>query len=234
MTDGQPTRRSFLRASALTALGAGVLRPDMLQGGQDVPQIYSPIPLKPSVLAMTGISERTMREHFKLYTGYVSKANEILGALQGVDFSKANQTFSELRELKVEFSFALGGVKNHEIYFDILGGKGGQPTGPILSQIQKDFGSYEKWEKDFTSSGLAARGWVWLAYDQDRKMLFNFLGDSQNTFPVWNAAPIAALDTYEHAYYLDYATDRKSYIGAFMQNLDWPTVESRYARAAKS
>ena len=45
-----------------------------------------------------------------------------------------------------------------------------------------------------------------------------------NTFPIWNATPLIALDVYEHAYFLDYRTDRASYIDAFFNNLDWATV----------
>ncbi len=191
---------------------------------------YVALPLKPSTLSMDGISKKTMEEHYKLYVGYVNKSNEILEALTTVDHSKANQTYSMLRELKMELTFAIGGVKNHEIYFDVLGGKGGKPTGRLLKEIEKNFGSYELWEKDFKATGLAARGWVWLAYDYDTGTLFNFLGDAQNTFPIWNAVPILALDTYEHAYFIDYAVDRKSYIEAFMRNLDWSAVEMRFSK----
>jgi superoxide dismutase, Fe-Mn family len=67
------------------------------------------------------------------------------------------------------------------------------------------------------------------------RRLFNYLGDAQNTFPVWNATPLVALDVYEHAYFLDYQTDRASYIDAFLENLDWDVVNgwiSTYAIVA--
>ena len=70
-----------------------------------------------------------MQAHYKLYQGYVNKRNEILGKLAAVDLGSANQIYSELRALKVELSFAIGGIKNHEIYFEHLGGDGGDPTG---------------------------------------------------------------------------------------------------------
>ena len=71
---------------------------------------------------------------------------------------------------------------------------------------------------------MAGRGWAWTAYDWDEQRLFNYVGDAQNTFPVWNATPLVALDVYEHAYFLDYQTDRGSYIDAFFENLDWGVV----------
>jgi Fe-Mn family superoxide dismutase len=228
------SRRDFLKRTTVGALSLGVLEAEFAraaeQAKQALPQSFTAKPLKPTTLTMDGISKRTMEEHHKLYVGYVNKANEILNSLADVDLSKANQTYSALRVLKVELTFAIGGVKNHEIYFDHLGGKGGKPEGKLLNRLARDFGSYEAWEKDLKATGLAARGWVWLAYDADRGVLFNYLGDAQNTFPIWNAVPVLALDTYEHAYYLDYATDRKSYIEAFLRNLDWGVVQQRFER----
>lgn len=179
---------------------------------------------------LDGISKQTMESHYKLYEGYVKKSNEILEKLKDVDLDPklANQTYSEIRELKLEFSFAVGGVKNHENYFAILGGEGGKPNGKLLAQIEKDFGSFENWAADLKATGIGARGWVWLAYDWDSGKLFNYLGDAQNTFPVWNASMILALDTYEHAYWLDYQQDRGSYIDTFMRNIDWQPMEEHW------
>lgn len=183
-----------------------------------------------SIRQLDGISEKTMTEHYKLYEGYVKKANEILEKLKTVDKSTANQTFSDLRELKLEFSFAVGGVKNHEIYFGHLGGSGGEPSGAVAEMIKRDFGSFDAWKEDLKQTGLAARGWVWLAFDYDTKKLFNYLGDAQNTYPIWNCAPLVALDTYEHAYWIDYGSGRAAYIDAFLKNLNWKTVEETAAK----
>jgi Fe-Mn family superoxide dismutase len=180
-----------------------------------------------SIRGLDGISEKTMTEHYKLYEGYVKKANEILEKLKSVDKSTANQTFSDLRELKVEYSFAVGGIKNHEIYFGHLGGKGTEPAGILAEMIQRDFGSFKSFQEDMKQTGIAARGWVWLAFDWDTQKLFNYLGDSQNTFPVWGASPLVALDTYEHAYWLDYGTGRAAYIDAFFKNMDWTMIEKK-------
>ena len=89
----------------------------------------TPRELKPALLEMEGISRETVEAHYKLYQGYVNKRNEILGALDGIDLASANQVYSELRALKVDLTFALGGIKNHELYFEHLGGHGGDPAG---------------------------------------------------------------------------------------------------------
>jgi Fe-Mn family superoxide dismutase len=190
----------------------------------------TPRELKPSLLELHGISRASVEAHYKLYQGYVNKRNEILTKLDGVDLLSANQVYSELRALKVDLTFAIGGIKNHEIYFEHLGGDGGDPTGPVAQLIQRDFGSVDAWRADLKATGMAGRGWAWTAYDWDEGRLFNYIGDAQNTFPVWNATPLVALDVYEHAYFLDYQTDRAAYIDAFFANLDWGVVNEWVAR----
>jgi Fe-Mn family superoxide dismutase len=182
--------------------------------------------LKPQLLEMDGISRASVEAHYKLYQGYVAKRNEILAKLAQVDLSAANQVYSDVRALKIDLTFAIGGVKNHEIYFEHLGGGGGDPTGGFASLIERDFGSVESWRADLKATGMGGRGWAWTAYDWDEQRLFNYIGDAQNTFPVWNATPLVALDVYEHAYFLDYQTDRASYIDAFFANLDWDVISS--------
>ena len=176
--------------------------------------------LKPELFELDGISRAAVEAHYKLYEGYVNKRNEILRKLDAIDLSAANQVYA----LKVELSFAVGGIKNHEIYFEHLGGGGGDPDGLIGDLIKRDFGSFADWRADLKATGMAGRGWAWTAYDWDEGRLFNYIGDTQNTFPIWNATPLVALDVYEHAYFLDYQTDRASYINAFLDNLDWRTV----------
>jgi len=184
----------------------------------------TPRELKPALLELDGISREAVEAHYKLYEGYVNKRNEIIGKLGEADLAAANQVYSELRALKVDLAFAIGGIKNHEIYFEHLGGTGGEPDGAIRNLIARDFGSVGDWRADLKATGMAGRGWAWTAYDWDEGRLFNYIGDAQNTFPIWNATPLVALDVYEHAYFIDYQTDRASYIEAFFANLDWDVV----------
>ena len=187
-----------------------------------------------SLFSMKGISKKTIEEHLKLYQGYVNKYNEINGKLATLtedDYVKANQVFSAIRELKLELSFAWGGVVNHEIYFSHLGGTGGNPSADLLKQIEKDFGSFNNYKRDMKATGIAARGWVWTAWNTREKRLFNYLGDAQNTYPVWEAVPIVALDTYEHAYFIDFGVARAGYIDAFFENIDWNVVVSNFEKA---
>ena len=202
----------------------------MLRSAMATYEEISPRELKPALFQLDGISRASVEAHYKLYQGYVNKRNEILQKLESVELASANQVYSDLRALKVDLTFAVGGIKNHELYFEHLGGAGGEPDGAMATLIKRDFGSFATWRADLKATGLAARGWAWTAYDWDEGRLFNYLGDAQNTFPVWNATPLVALDVYEHAYFMDYQTDRAAYIETFLANLDWFVVNDWVAR----
>lgn len=180
--------------------------------------------------SLDGLSEKQIAEHHDvLYAGYVKKINEIRSKLTSVNRETANATFSDLRELKIEETFAINGVKLHEGYFDNLGGNG-KASGDALKMIEKSFGSFESWQNDFIACGLVSRGWVVLAYDLDDKRLYNYICDVHNQGGVWNCIPLLVLDVYEHAYFIDYGTARKKYIEIFMKNIDWGFVNNLIKR----
>ncbi len=181
---------------------------------------------------LKGISQKTIENHYgKLYQGYVRKWNEIREKLEKVDKSAANAVFSDLRELKLEESFVSDAILLHEAYFDVLGGDG-IPQGAILERISQDFGSFEAWQEDFKALGLSSRGWVVLAHDFNDGKLHNYLADAHNQGGIWGASPILVLDVYEHAYFIDYGSDRKSYIEAFFNNLNWEVIDKKFSKAA--
>jgi Fe-Mn family superoxide dismutase len=172
-----------------------------------------------------GISKKTMETHHgKLYTGYVNKRNEIEKKLEVVDKTVANATYSEFGELKRQETFAANGQVLHEIYFSEIGGDG-IPKGKVAEMIKRDFGSVEKWLEEFKACGMSARGWVVLALDPSDGRLHNFIGDAHNQGGVWGAIPLLDLDVYEHAYFIDYGSDRKAYLEAFVKTIDWKKVD---------
>lgn len=169
---------------------------------------------------LEGISLKTLQEHYKLYEGYVKKTNEIQKKVQEADKSEANGVYSYIGELKRQETFAVNGMKLHEVYFGHLGSDG-TPSGELVKMIERDFGSMEKWKEEMVATGLSARGWAITAYDLKDKKLHIYGSDAQNIGAVWGAVPVIAIDVYEHAYFIDYGTGRKGYIEAFFKNLDW-------------
>lgn len=197
--------------------------------------LLEPIRLDERLFGLDGISEDTITEQQTMYERFVKRHNDIITVLGQVkhDPEHASSTYSPLRVLKVELTYALGGVRNHELYFKQLGGNGGKPKGDLANQIEQWFGSFDEWVADLICTSLASRGWAWLAWDRDGQYLFNYAGDSNNTFPIWNAAPLIAVDMFEHAYFLDFKQDRQAYLQAFLSNLDWNLIEERFAAATR-
>ena len=193
----------------------------------------SPMEKPDKILKLDGISAESVEAHWGLYEGYVKKYNEIQERLDGADRGAANQIFSDYRSYRSAITFAIGGIKNHELYFSNLGNGGGQPSDALAGRLKHHFGGLDAFLTELRAGGMAGRGWAWLAYDWDWDRLDVHIGDSQDTFPVWNATPILGLDVYEHSYIRDFSTARPKYIDAFIANIDWADVSGRWDRIAK-
>ncbi len=187
------------------------------------------LPEKVYTTDRVGISKTTHDQHLTLWKGYANKTNEIRTALSEMekDPAKANQIYSQIRALKVNYAFAYGGYINHGVYFDSIGGQGGAPSGKIADLINDAYGSFDQWKNDLRCTAMGGRGWAFVGYDQTEGRIFNYMGDSQDTFPAWNHQLVLALDVYEHAYYLDFQTARLKYIEAFLEVIDWDAVNRR-------
>ena len=186
---------------------------------------------------LDGISKQTMDDHFKLYEGYAKKANECRKILNGFDYSEieGNQVYSPLRAVSIDYTFALLGFKNHDLYFGHLGGDGGEPNGRFAELIEDEFnGGLKEWDNAVRKAASAARGWVMVGYDLNDGSLFNYVMDTQNLWAVYNMIPVLALDVYEHAYVRDFGATpdgRKQYVDAFFRNLDWDHVNRQLIQA---
>jgi Fe-Mn family superoxide dismutase len=185
---------------------------------------------------LDGISKQTMDDHYKLYEGYAKKANECRKILNEFDYSQieGNQVYSELRAVSIDYTFALLGFKNHDLYFGHLGGEGGEPAGRFAELAEEEFNGLSKWFDAVKKSASAARGWVMVGYDLNDGSLFNYIMDSQNLWAVYNMCPVLALDVYEHAYARDFGATpdgRKDYVEAFFRNIDWDHVNRQLEQA---
>ncbi|MCS6958027.1 MAG: superoxide dismutase [Aquificaceae bacterium] len=191
--------------------------------------------LKPSNL--NGISNEQIEPHFEAhYKGYVTKYNEIQEKLADLSFSdrsKANQNYSEFRELKVEETFNYMGVVLHELYFGHLGAKG-EPSEALKKKVEEDFGSWDACTQELKATGIAFRGWAILGLDIfSGRLVINGL-DAHNVYNYTGLIPLIVLDTYEHAYYVDQKNKRPPYIDAFLQNLNWEVINERFDKAMKA
>jgi Fe-Mn family superoxide dismutase len=187
---------------------------------------------------LDGISKQTMEDHYKLYEGYIKKVNECRKVLNEFDYAQAegNQVYSPLRAVSVDYTFALLGYKNHDLYFGHLGGDGGDPEGRFAELLEDEFkpGGIAGWKDAVRKAASSARGWVMVGYDLNDGSIFNYIMDSQNLWAVYNMVPVLALDVYEHAYTRDFGATpdgRKQYVEAFFRNIDWDHVNRQLAQA---
>ena len=184
-----------------------------------------------NIRELKGISVKNIEEHLKLYAGYVKNTNLILEKITEL---KSNETVNVymLGELQRRVSFEFCGMRNHEYYFKSL--EGGSVTleenSKLKNAIIKDFGSFENWLNDFkrvaTTRGI---GWAILSYDKETDQLLNSWVDEHHLGQLVSTSPILCLDMWEHAFVYDYPTsEKKKYIEAFFDNLNWSTVEKNF------
>jgi superoxide dismutase, Fe-Mn family len=189
---------------------------------------------------LDGFSEKQIKQHLGLYQGYVKKLNEIRDRMGAIPYDKrkdaSNFSYGDFSELKRRESVAYNGTYLHELYFQNLGvdTKENKPSGDLEKAIDKAFGSRSNWELDLEACGTTATGgWVLLTFDENDGMLHhNQMWEHSNGVMI-RQEPILALDTWEHAFMIDYGTDKGSYMKAFLKNLNWKVMNERYFAATE-
>ena len=183
---------------------------------------------------LNGISDGTLAMHFKLYEGYVKETNNLTDRI--TEFIKdGNVDQDEMpaySELTRRLGFEYNGMVLHEYYFDNLesGGGTGDPTktSAFVKAAETSFGSYEIWKADFVGIGkMRGVGWAICYQNPANGRLSNHWISLHETGNVAGFNPVLVMDVWEHAYLLDFKTERPKYINAFFSNINWSMVESR-------
>lgn len=181
--------------------------------------------------SVKGITTKQLDEHYKLYLGYVNTLNKIWNTTYiAANYEDSNPTYSTMRSLKRGETYALDGVKLHQLYFENMTGGSNTPGGSILNIIKNQFSSYDNFISYFTNVGLSIRGWAVLSIDSLDNKLHIIGSDSHDNGAVWLSYPILVMDVYEHAYFMDFGTDRKKYISTFIKNINWSVLNSRFKK----
>ena len=171
--------------------------------------------------------------HDKHHATYVAGANAALEALEAERNGEANP--DRLRALSKNLAFNLGGHTNHSIFWkNMAPNAGGTPTGQIAEAIDRDFGSFEAFKKQFSgvATGLQGSGWAVLGYDHIAgRLIIQQLTDQQGNVSV-DFTPVLMLDMWEHAFYLQYKNVKADYVQAWWNVVNWDDVNERYAKAA--
>lgn len=156
-------------------------------------------------------------------------------ALEKLEKARKEGNFENIKSLSRDLAFNGSGVVLHWIYFSTLGPKaGGKPTGKLAEAIDRDFGSYDVFWKQFAqaSKDVEASGWGVLAWEPFSKRLVILQAEKHQNLTSWGAMPLMVCDVWEHAYYLKYQNRRAEYVDAFPQIIDWKKVEERFSKYA--
>jgi len=180
---------------------------------------------------LKGISTRNIEEHLKLYEGYVKNTNLIFDKLYELKNDPEKNAFI-LGELQRRFGFEFDGMRNHEYFFSSLsnGRKELNTNGDLYKKIEKEWGSFENFLAHFkfvaTTRGI---GWTILYFDKITDKLIISWIDEHHLGQLTGLSPILALDMWEHAFVYDYPTsEKKKYIDAFFENLNWEVIEENF------
>ena len=192
----------------------------------DLPYAYDA--LEPHISA-----EIMQLHHDKHHANYVNGANTALEALEAERNGEANA--DRIRALSKNLAFNLGGHTNHSIFWkNMAPNAGGNPTGAIAEAIDRDFGSFEGFKKQFTAvaNGLQGSGWAVAGYDHVAgRLIIQQMTDQQGNISV-DFTPVLMLDMWEHAYYLQYKNVKADYAKAFWNVVNWDDVAERFAKAS--
>lgn len=166
--------------------------------------------------------------HSKHHAGYVKGANDTLEKLAE---ARERGDFSSIVGLQTTLAFNLAGHANHVLWWKILSPNGGdKPTGELAAAIDESFGSFDKFQAQYTAvaTTIQGNGWAALCWDPvGKRLITQQLRDHHNNgaLPV---VPIMMTDVWEHAFYLQYRNVKADYVKALWNVYDWAEIGRRF------
>ena len=182
------------------------------------------------------IDARTMNIHrTKHHQAYVTNLNN---AIAGTEWE--NKSIEEIlgnmdsvpENIRTAVRNNGGGHHNHSLFWKIMGGSGGAPSGDLAAAIDAKFGSFADFQAKFKAAGAGrfGSGWAWLVVKADGSL--DLYSTANQDSPLMQGdKPILGLDVWEHAYYLNYQNRRPDYIDAWWKVVNWDAVAANYAAA---
>jgi Fe-Mn family superoxide dismutase len=179
--------------------------------------------------------EQLTIHHQKHHQAYVTGANAILERLdktrkEGADF--------DVKATLKELSFHIGGHLLHSLFWANLtpaGKGGGKPTGALGTSLEKEFGSFDRFKKEFSLAATSVEGSGWAALtfcrQTDRPIIMQIEKHNTNVYPMFTI--LMVVDAWEHAYYLDYKNERAKFVDAFWNIVNWDEVNKRLGKIMK-
>lgn len=182
------------------------------------------------------ISEEQLKiHHEKHHQAYVNGANAILEKL---DQARKDGADLDIKSTLKELSFNIGGHLLHSLFWGNLAptGKGEEkPGGTLGDAIEKEFGSFERFKKEFTQAAVTVEGSGWAALtlckQTNRPIIMQIEKHNTNIYPMFRI--LMVLDVFEHAYYIDYRNDRAKFVNTFWNIVNWNEVNKRFEESLR-
>ncbi|CDR31203.1 Superoxide dismutase [Mn] [Acholeplasma oculi] len=185
------------------------------------------------------IDKQTMEiHHGKHHQAYITNLNAALDKhpelkVETMDDLKA--LLKDLTKVPKDIEGAVrnngGGHFNHDFFWPLLKkNDGARPSGKLMDAIQASFGSFEKFQEEFSNAAKTrfGSGWAWLVKQGNQLVVTST--PNQDT-PLALGTPILGLDVWEHAYYLNYQNRRPDYVAAFFNVVNWDKVSELFLNA---
>jgi Fe-Mn family superoxide dismutase len=236
------TRREIL-------LGAGIAAAALYAERQAAAQTTPPAPTGPYTLPPLPypfdalepyIDAQTMQiHHDRHHAAYVNNLNNAVAKFPEVGKRSAEELVRNLAAVPEEIRTAVrnnaGGHVNHDFFWKLMSKSGPRtPTGELAKAIDQRFGSFSKFQEEFTRAAATVfgSGWAWLTVDGKGQL--SVLQTANQDSPLsLGQTPLVGIDVWEHAYYLKYQNRRADYIAAFYNVIHWDWVSARYSELSK-
>ena len=228
-------RRGLLMGAAGLAAMAATRRPAYAQAPAG-PHTLPPLPYAPNANERA-IDAMTMEiHHGRHHAAYVANLNTAVkdhSALAQMPLDDLLQRLSQVPEaVRTAIRNNGGGHANHAMFWEIMGGEGGEPSGDLKAAIDRDLGGMEKFRTDFNTAGMRVfgSGWVFVAVTPAGGLSI-VAKPNQDTPLMDGGRVLMGNDVWEHAYYLRYQNRRADYLGAWWNVLNWEKIQARYDAA---
>lgn len=180
------------------------------------------------------IAARVMElHHDKHHRKYVDSANEVS---EQIADARQRGDYSHIAALERELAFHVSGHVLHSIFWQNLSPEGGgRPSGHLETDLNRDFGSFDMFKVQLvrTAESILGCGWAALVFDPVSRRLAVLQIQDHQSQTIQGAVPLLVLDAWEHAYYLQYHTDKATFFENVWHLWNWDDVAERYALALR-
>lgn len=181
------------------------------------------------------IDKKTMEiHHTKHHQTYVDKLNEAIQKHPELEGKSVEELLKGIDKMPEDIKSAVrnhgGGHANHSLFWNLLSSKKTKLKGNLLKEIEKTFGSFDKFKEQFNNAALTrfGSGWAWLVVNKGKLEIYSTA--NQDSPLMEGKIPLLGIDVWEHAYYLKHTSNRKAYVEGIWDIINWDFVSELYTK----